>query len=71
MICRIVTGAPEMYRQSASTMNLFPVNEKLSDVSGRSEAANQIVQSIDLFPQPVGFTTPFPKEEVPKIADSR
>ncbi|KAF3944069.1 hypothetical protein ACB098_07G007900 [Castanea mollissima] len=72
MTCNIESnGTPEMYRQSASTMNLFPVNEKLSDGSGRSETANRNVQSIDLFPQPVGFTTPFPKEEVSKIADSR
>ncbi|XP_050260428.1 protein TIFY 10A isoform X1 [Quercus robur] len=72
MTCNIESnGTPEMYRQSASTMNLFPVNEKLSDVSGQSEAANRNLQSIDLFPQPAGFTTPFPKEEVPKIADSR
>ncbi|XP_050260429.1 protein TIFY 10A isoform X2 [Quercus robur] len=39
--------------------------------NGQSEAANRNLQSIDLFPQPAGFTTPFPKEEVPKIADSR
>ncbi|KAK7848477.1 protein tify 10a [Quercus suber] len=72
MTCNIESnGTPEMYRQSASTMNLFPVNEKLSDVSGQSEAANRNLQSIDLFSQPAGFTTPFPKEEAPKIADSR
>lgn len=71
---RIVTAIPEteMYRQTAPTMNLFPINEKLGDVSGRTEPACRYFNPVDLFPQPAGFSTSFPKEEVPKIAsDSR
>lgn len=69
---RIVTATPEMYRQAAPTMNLFPINEKLCDVSGRTEVACRYLKPVDLFPQPAGFSTSFPKEEIPKIAaDSR
>lgn len=69
---RIVTVIPEMYRQTSPTMNLFPINEKLCDVSGRTEPACRYFKPADLLPQPAGFSTSIPKEEVPKIAaDSR
>ena len=67
----IVTGTPEMYRQTAPTMNLFPINEKTSEVSAQNVPATRNIQSMDLFPQPAGFAAPFPKEEFPKIPDSR
>lgn len=69
---RIVTVIPEMYRQTSPTMNLFPINEKLCDVSGLTEPACRYFKPADLLPQPAGFSTSIPKEEVPKIAaDSR
>lgn len=75
MTCNIEGNAipdTEMYRQTAPTMNLFPINEKLGDVSGRTEPACRYFNPVDVFPQPAGFSTSFPKEEVPKIAsDSR
>lgn len=69
----IVTGTAEMYRQTAPTMNLFPINEKLSDVSAQNVvAATRNSKPRDLFPQPAGFAASLPKEEVSKIAaDSR
>ena len=60
-----------MYRQTAPTMNLFPINEKTSEVSAQNVPATRNIQSMDLFPQPAGFAAPFPKEEFPKIPDSR
>jgi len=76
MTCNIEGNAiPETYRQTAvtaPTMNLFPINEKLCDVSGRTEPACRYFKPADLFPQPAGFSTSIPKEEAPKIAaDSR
>ncbi|KAG2717901.1 hypothetical protein I3760_03G195500 [Carya illinoinensis] len=67
MICNI-EGNAEMYRQTAPTMNLFPINEKLSDVSTQNVAASRNPQPRDLFPQPVGFAASLPKEEASKIA---
>ena len=52
-------------------MNLFPINEKTSEVSAQNVPATRNIQSMDLFPQPAGFAAPFPKEEFPKIPDSR
>jgi|UniRef100_A0A2N9I6F7 jasmonate ZIM domain-containing protein len=72
MTCNIeANGTPEMYRQTAPTMNLFPINEKTSEVSAQNVPATRNIQSMDLFPQPAGFAAPFPKEEFPKIPDSR
>ncbi|XP_062148281.1 protein TIFY 10A isoform X2 [Alnus glutinosa] len=69
MTCNIEGNAtPEMYRQTAPTMNLFPINEKLCDASGRTEVACRYLKPVDLFPQPAGFSTSFPKEEIPQIA---
>ncbi|KAG2717900.1 hypothetical protein I3760_03G195500 [Carya illinoinensis] len=68
MICNIEgNGTAEMYRQTAPTMNLFPINEKLSDVSTQNVAASRNPQPRDLFPQPVGFAASLPKEEAKEV----
>lgn len=63
---------PEMLRQTATTMNLFPVNEKQGDVSSRNMAttARTNFRSMDLFPQQAGFAPSVPKEEIQNKIDS-
>ncbi|KAF5458706.1 hypothetical protein F2P56_022719 [Juglans regia] len=73
MSCNVEgNGKVETYSQTAPTMNLFPITEKLSDFSSRNVVATQNLKPMDLFPQPPGFAASLPKEEVPEIAtDSR
>ncbi|XP_041008905.1 protein TIFY 10A-like isoform X2 [Juglans microcarpa x Juglans regia] len=73
MSCNVEgNGTVETYSQTAPTMNLFPITEKLSDFSSRNVVATQNLKPMDLFPQPPGFAASLPKEEVPEIAtDSR
>lgn len=67
----IETGTAETYRQTAATMNLFPITEKLSDFSSRNVVATQNPKPMDLFPQPPGFVASLPKEEDEIATDSR
>ncbi|XP_048227608.1 protein TIFY 10A isoform X2 [Ricinus communis] len=62
-------GASDMIKQT-TTMNLFPMSEKHVDVPNRNMVTN--CRSMDLFPQQSGFvtTTPEPKEDMQKRADS-
>ncbi|KAF2287095.1 hypothetical protein GH714_038125 [Hevea brasiliensis] len=65
-------GTPEMVRQVATTMNLFPMSEKQGDVSTTNKPTTRTnLISMDLFPQQAGFTTSAPKEDVQKSRDSR
>ncbi|KAF5481667.1 hypothetical protein F2P56_002304 [Juglans regia] len=69
MTCNIEgNGTAEMYRQTAPTMSLFPINEKLNDVSTQNVAASRNPKPRDSFPQPAGFAASLPKEEASKIA---
>ncbi|KAB1209401.1 Protein TIFY 10A [Morella rubra] len=72
MTCSVEgNGTTEMYRQTAPTMNLFPIKEKFGEVSALHAAAAGNLQPMDLFPQPAGFAASLSKEEVPKTtADS-
>ncbi|KAG8657145.1 protein TIFY 10B isoform X2 [Manihot esculenta] len=63
-------GTPEV-RQAATTMNLFPVNERIDYVSSRNRATPRTnFISMDLFPQQAGFAPSVPKEDVQKSLDS-
>ncbi|KDP33940.1 hypothetical protein JCGZ_07511 [Jatropha curcas] len=64
-------STPETLHQTAAatTMNLFPMNDKQDDISSRKMAASRTnFRSMDLFPQQAGFA---PKEETQKKVDSR
>lgn len=69
-----VAGIPETSPQmmAATTMNLFPVANKLGDVSGASTRNAALMMSrnfasMELFPQNSGLV----KEEISKKVDSR
>ncbi|KAG6658162.1 protein TIFY 10A-like isoform X1 [Carya illinoinensis] len=69
MSCNVEgNGTVETYRQTAPTMNLFPIAEKLSDFSSRNVVATRNLEPMDLFPQPPGFAASLPKQVVPEIA---
>lgn len=66
LVYMLLTEIPEIFRQTASTMNFFPVMEK-----SRNMATPRDVKSMNLFPQQAGFGPSHP-EEVPRgMADSR
>ncbi|GLT98812.1 hypothetical protein SLE2022_162920 [Rubroshorea leprosula] len=66
-------GGPAIVRQPpATTMNLFPVKEKPSDVYAWNIAeAPRSMKSMDLFPQQAGFSFPVSKDEGLKMDDTR
>ncbi|XP_015889048.2 protein TIFY 10A [Ziziphus jujuba] len=56
---------PEIFRQTASTMNFFPIVEK-----SRNTATPRDVKSMNLFPQQSGFGPSHPKEVPHGMSDS-
>ncbi|KAE8724469.1 Pectin lyase-like superfamily protein isoform 1 [Hibiscus syriacus] len=59
-------GTPQV---PPTTMDLFPVDGKSGDVSGRTVGAPRNLRSMDLFPQRAGFSVPAPKDDAPKRVD--
>ncbi|KAJ7979219.1 Jasmonate-zim domain protein [Quillaja saponaria] len=60
-----------MSRQTATTMNLFPVMEKSNDVSDRNMTAmTRSLSSMNLFPQQAACGAFPSKEDTPKMANS-
>ncbi|EXB76744.1 Protein TIFY 10A [Morus notabilis] len=65
MTCTVEpNGTSEMYRQTGTTMDLFPVVEK-----SRNMATPRDLKFMSLFPQQSGFISSVPEPEVPKMAD--
>ncbi|XVE70733.1 hypothetical protein DITRI_Ditri10aG0094600 [Diplodiscus trichospermus] len=68
MTCNVeANGKPEML---CPTMNLFPVNEKSSDVCGLNVAPPRNLRSMGLFTQQAGFSSPVAKDDGLKRVDS-
>ncbi|KAJ7956008.1 Tify domain-containing protein/CCT_2 domain-containing protein [Quillaja saponaria] len=64
-------GSSEMYRQTATTMNLFPIMEKSDDVSDRNMTPMpRSLSSRNIFPQQAAFGAFPTKEDIPKMANS-
>lgn len=60
------TETHEMFRQTATTLNFFPVIEK-----SRNIATPRDLKSMNLFPQQAGFGSSHSEEVPHEMADSR
>lgn len=60
------TETHELFRQTATTMNFFPVIEKSRNIATPGD-----LKSMNLFPQQAGFGSSHSKEVPHKMADSR